>query len=80
MDGYFTENEWPKLYTAAKAMLNGNNNQPMITPQVVPAPAPVPIPAPVQPAPNVPIQPPAAVSTNNNNFNTPGDFLANIKN
>ena len=70
MDGYFTENEWPKLYAAAKAMLNGNNNQP----QVVPVPTP-----PQAPASNVPIQPPAAVSTNNNNFNTPGDFLANIK-
>ena len=72
MDGYFTENEWPKLYTTAKAMLNGNNNQP----QVVPVPTPAQ--PPQVPASNVPIQPHPVVSTDHNNFNTPGDFLANI--
>ena len=72
MDGYFTENEWPKLYMSAKSMIHGNV---LVPPQVI-VPVPLPTPAPVP----VPVQP----SNNNNNTNNdtpakPGDIIANIK-
>ena len=70
MDGYFTEDEWPKLYMSAKSIVHGN-----LPPQVVPLPAPLPTPAPVP----VPVHVPIPPSNNNDTPAKPGDVIANIK-